>query len=175
MKLFALFKDGIELTLVSSGGGASEVTLDVKPSHMNAVGVLHGGAVFTLVVQNTGWLPAQILTDDGFVRVDPDLSVPGYPGVFAIGDVADTDPLRTSARNRADKLLARNVRAHLAGRPLRSYRPPHTRWGSVIGAQRDGLTVFTASGRSLRFPAWSIRVVLMDWITRRGIYKGVRS
>jgi NADH dehydrogenase FAD-containing subunit len=124
---------------------------------------------------NTGWLPADILTDDGFVRVDSDLSVPAYSGVFAIGDVAATDPLRTSARNRADKLLARNVRAHLAGRPLSSYRPPKSRWGSVVGVQHDGLTVFTASGRSLRFPAWSVKVVLMDWITRRGIYKGVRS
>jgi NADH dehydrogenase FAD-containing subunit len=124
---------------------------------------------------NTGWLPTSILTDDGYVRVDPDLSVPGFPGVFAIGDVAATDPLRTSARNRADKLLARNVLAYLAGRPLRAYRPPPTRWGSVVGVQHDGLTVFTASGRSMRFPAWSIRVVLMDWITRRGIYKGVRS
>ncbi|HEY3670871.1 MAG TPA: FAD-dependent oxidoreductase [Acidimicrobiia bacterium] len=127
------------------------------------------------VEPNTGWLPAEILTDDGFVRVDPDLSVPGYPGVFAIGDVAATDPLRTSARNRADKLLARNVRAHVDGRPLRTYRPPTARWGSVVGPQHDGLTVFTASGRTVRFPAWSTRVVLMDWITRRGIYKGVRS
>ena len=124
---------------------------------------------------NTGWLPAEILTDDGFVRVDPDLTVPGYPGVFAIGDVAATDPLRASARNRADKLLARNVRAHLAGKPLRAYRPPKTRWGSVVGPQRNGLTVFTASGQAIRFPAWSTRIVLMEWITRRGIYKGVRS
>ncbi|MBI3723214.1 PaaI family thioesterase [bacterium] len=45
----ALFKEGIDLELLSSGGGASEVSLQVKPSHMNAVGVLHGGAVFTLV------------------------------------------------------------------------------------------------------------------------------
>lgn len=44
-----LFKEGVELELVQSGVGASEVTLDVKPSHLNAVGVLHGGAVFTLV------------------------------------------------------------------------------------------------------------------------------
>ncbi len=127
------------------------------------------------VQPNTGWLPPELLTDEGFVCVDPDLSVPGRPGVFAIGDVAATDPLRTSARNRADKLLARNVGAHLAGKPLRDYRPPKARWGSVVGIQPDGLTVFTASGRSMRFPAWSTRVVLMDWITRRGIYKGVRS
>jgi acyl-CoA thioesterase len=44
-----LFREGIELVLLSSGGGASEVELEVRPSHMNAVGVLHGGAVFTLV------------------------------------------------------------------------------------------------------------------------------
>jgi hypothetical protein len=44
-----------------------------------------------------------------------------------------------------------------------------------VGPQPDGLTVFTASGRSMRFPAWSTRIVLMEWITRRGIYKGVRS
>jgi len=122
---------------------------------------------------NTGWLPAQLLTDDGFVRVAPDLSVPGHPGVFAVGDVAATDPLRASARSRADKLVARNVRAHVAGRRLVSYRPPRSRWGSVLGVQRDGLTVFMPTGRSFRFPAWSIRVVLMRWITRRGIYKGV--
>ncbi len=127
------------------------------------------------VQPNTGWLPAELLTDEGFVRVDPDLTVPGHPGVFAIGDVAATDPLRTSARNRADKLLASNIRAHLAGRPLRTYQPPKARWGSVVGVQHDGLTVFTASGRSMRFPAWSTRIVLMEWITRRGIYKGVRS
>jgi uncharacterized protein (TIGR00369 family) len=44
-----LFKEGIELELVQSSAGASEVSLHVKASHMNAVGVLHGGAVFTLV------------------------------------------------------------------------------------------------------------------------------
>lgn len=44
-----LFLEGIELDLVQSSGGAAVVSLDVKPSHMNAVGVLHGGAVFTLV------------------------------------------------------------------------------------------------------------------------------
>src|SRR3954447_11248741 len=73
---------------------------------------------------NSDWLPAELLDDDGFVIVNPDLQVPGHPGVFAIGDIAATDPLRTSARNRADNMLARNVRAHLAGKPLSSYKPP---------------------------------------------------
>ncbi len=49
VKKIPLFKEGIELELVQSSAGASEVSLLVRASHMNAVGVLHGGAVFTLV------------------------------------------------------------------------------------------------------------------------------
>ncbi|CAN5159796.1 FAD-dependent oxidoreductase [soil metagenome] len=124
---------------------------------------------------NTRWLPESLLDEHGFVRVSPDLQVPGQPGVFAVGDVAATDPLRSSARNRADKLLAHNIEAHLAGRSLRSYRPPARRWGSVLGAQPDGLEVFAPSGQAFRFPAWSINRVLQPWIVRRGIYRGIRS
>lgn len=126
------------------------------------------------VTPNTDWLPADLLDDAGFVRVAPDLTVPGADGVFAVGDVAATDPLRTSARNRADKLLASNVRAHLAGKPLAAYRAPKRRWGSVLGVQDDGLQVFAPSGRPFRFPAWTIRTVLQPVIVRRGIYGGVR-
>jgi NADH dehydrogenase FAD-containing subunit len=124
---------------------------------------------------NTDWLPAELLDDRGFVRVTPELRVPDHPGVFAIGDVAATDPLRGSARNRADGLLAHNIRAEFAGRPLRSYRPPKRRWGSVLGVQPDGLEVFAPSGHAFRFPAWSIDRVLQPWIVRRGIYWGVRD
>ncbi|GEP39312.1 pyridine nucleotide-disulfide oxidoreductase [Nocardioides psychrotolerans] len=123
---------------------------------------------------NTAWLPPELLDEHGFVRVGPDLSLPGHPGVFAVGDVAATDPLRSSARNRADKLLAANVRAHLAGLPLKAYRAPGRRWGSVLGFQPDGLQVFAPSGQAFRFPAWTIRSVLQPLIVRRGIYGGVR-
>jgi NADH dehydrogenase FAD-containing subunit len=124
---------------------------------------------------NTDWLPAEMLDGHGFVRVTPELRVPGHSGVFAVGDVAATDPLRTSARNRADGLLAHNVRAEFEGRPLRSYRPPKGRWGSVLGPQRDGLEVFAPNGRAFRFPAWSFDRVLMPLIVRWGIYRGVRD
>ncbi|WP_027861689.1 FAD-dependent oxidoreductase [Marmoricola sp. URHB0036] len=123
---------------------------------------------------NTGWMPESLLDEAGFVQVTPDLAVAGASGVFAIGDVAATDPLRGSARNRADRLLADNVRRHLSGQPLRTYRPRRRRWGSVLGFQPDGLRVFTPSGRSFRFPAWSIQTVLQPWIVRRGIYGGIR-
>ncbi len=124
---------------------------------------------------NTEWLPPEVLDDEGFVRVTPELRVPGYAEVFAIGDVAATDPLRSSARNRADGLLAHNVRAHFDGKPLRSFTAPSKRWGSVLGAQPDGLEVFTAGGRAFRFPAWSIDRILQPVIVRRGIYRGVRD
>ncbi|WP_283634618.1 FAD-dependent oxidoreductase [Mycolicibacterium poriferae] len=124
---------------------------------------------------NTGWLPAEVLDEHGFVRVTPQLQVPGHPEVFAIGDVAATDPLRSSARNRADGLLAHNVRAWFAGKPLRSYRPPARRWGSVLGIQPDGLEVFAPNGRAFRFPAWTFERVLMPWIVRWGIYRGIRD
>jgi NADH dehydrogenase FAD-containing subunit len=127
------------------------------------------------VTPNTDWLPSEVLDDNGFVRVTPDLRVPGHPGVFAIGDVAATDPLRSSARNRADGLLAHNIRAEFDGKPLRSFRAPKQRWGSVLGAQPDGLEVFAPNGRAFKFPAWSIDRILQPLIVRRGIYKGVRD
>ncbi|MGY4708153.1 FAD-dependent oxidoreductase [Mycolicibacterium sp. CBM1] len=123
---------------------------------------------------NTDWLPPELLDDNGFVRVTPELQLCGHHRVFAIGDVAATDPLRASARARADGLLAHNIRAALAGRPLKTYRPPRRRWGSVLGIQPDGLEVFAPNGTAYRFPSWSIDRVLMPWIVRRGIYKGVR-
>ena len=123
---------------------------------------------------NTEWLPRDLLDQDGFVIVTPELRVPGYRGVFAIGDVAATDPLRSSARNRADSILAHNILAEPEGRPLKSFRAPRHRWGSVIGVQPDGVEVFAPNGRPFRIPDWPVRRVLMPWIVRRGIYRGVR-
>ena len=126
------------------------------------------------VSPNTAWLPSDMLTDRGFVRVDADLGVPGYRGVFAVGDVADTDPLRGSARNRADRLVARNVLAHLGGRETRRYHPAEHRWGSVFGPSDNGLDVFSPNGIRFRFPRWTVDTLLQPLIVRRGIYGGVR-
>lgn len=124
---------------------------------------------------NTGWLPPDLLDERGFVRVTPELSVPGHRDVFAVGDVAATDPLRSSARNRGDALLARNIRAAFAGRPLRVFRAPTRRWGSLIGIQPDGLEVFLPTGHAFRFPLWSVERVVMPLIVRWGMYRGVRA
>lgn len=123
---------------------------------------------------NTSWLPSALLDDEGFVSTGRDLRVPGAEGVWAIGDVAATDPLRSSARNRADKLLARNILATLDGRPLKDFRPMRRRWGSVTGVQPEGVDIYFPGGRRLRFPGWTARVVMQDLIARRVIYGGIR-
>ncbi|OBH03776.1 FAD-dependent oxidoreductase [Mycobacterium sp. E1747] len=124
---------------------------------------------------NTDWLPPELLDERGFVRVTPELRVPGQRGVFAVGDVAATDPLRSSARNRGDALVARNVRAEFGDGRLRTYRAPTRRWGSLVGVQPDGLEVFLPTGHAFRFPTWSVDKVVMPWIVRWGMYRGVRE
>ncbi len=127
------------------------------------------------VQPNTDWLPPALLDERGFVRVTPELRVPGHPGVFAIGDVAATDPLRSSARNRGDALVAHNIRADFAGRRLRTYRAPGRRWGSLLGIQPDGLEVFLPTGQAFRLPSWSVERLVMPGIVRWGMYRGVRE
>jgi len=124
---------------------------------------------------NTEWLPPELLDERGFVRVTPQLRAPGHRGVFALGDVAATDPLRSSARNRGDALVARNLLAEFAGRPLRTFRAPTRRWGSLVGIQPNGLEVFLPSGHAFRFPSWSVERVVMPWFVRWGMYRGVRQ
>jgi len=123
---------------------------------------------------NTGWLPDALLDEHGFVKVGATLQTCARPEVFAIGDVAATDPLRSSARNRADGMLARNVRAYLAGLPLKDFQAARSRWGSVLGVQDDGLLFFAHDGRTIQIPAWVIHRVLLPWVVRRGFYRGVR-
>lgn len=124
---------------------------------------------------NTSWLPPELLDECGFVRVTRQLQAPCHPEVFAVGDVAATDPLRSSARNRGDGLVARNIRATFTGRPLRPFKAPGRRWGSLVGIQRDGLEVFFPTGHALRFPLWSVERVVMPLIVRWGLYRGIRE
>jgi NADH dehydrogenase FAD-containing subunit len=125
------------------------------------------------VKPNTGWLPAELLDGGGFVSVTPTLQLPGRPNIFTIGDVAATDTLRSSARSRADTLLAANILAELAGKPLKPFKAPRSRWGSVFGVQPDGLQVVAPNGRVFRIPLWFVNRIQTPLIVERGIYKGM--
>lgn len=123
---------------------------------------------------HTAWLPRQILDEAGFVRVEPSLRVVGQSDVFAVGDVAASDPLRSTARNRADQLVIANVRALGTGNPLRQFRAKKRRWGSVVGDEANGLVVFTPAGHGIRIPGPIVRSFLRPVVVRRGIYRGIR-
>lgn len=129
------------------------------------------------VVPNSHFVPASMKTQQGFVKVDAHLQVPGHPGVFAVGDIADSDPLRCSARNWGHRIVAHNVRVLLQGHTgkMKAFEPSPHRWGSIFGVQPDGLEVFSASGRRFRVPKWFVETVLFPVFVDRMIYRGLRK
>ena len=162
--------------VVPDGFGCDEITTELVEWSTGQPSVEADAVVWAIgrVSPNTGWVPEELLDEHGFVQVRPTLQTCLRDEVFAIGDVAATDPLRSSARNRADRLLARNVRAHVTGRPLGTFRASRSRWGSVLGVQKDGLLFLAPDGRAVQLPAWLIHRVLLPWVVRRGFYGGVR-
>jgi apoptosis-inducing factor 2 len=129
------------------------------------------------MIPNNNFIPAPMLNDAGFVKADALLRVAGYDNVFTVGDIAATDPHRSSARNWGYRLLGHNIRAYLEDREadMKRYEPPAYRWGSVFGVQNDGMRVFQPDGGSFRFPKWTIRTLLFPLAVRKMIYKGVRK
>ena len=125
---------------------------------------------------HSGFLPAELLDDDGFVRVDEHLQVPGHPNVFAVGDVAASDPHHSSARNWGYRVVVANVQATLQGRDrrLKRYHAPEYRWGSILGLQEDGLVVVQPDGRRVRVPRWAAEPLLYRLFVTRVLYGGLR-
>ena len=124
---------------------------------------------------HSAFLPADVLDEQGFVRVDDHLQVPGYPKVFAIGDVAATDPHRSSARNWGWRIVVTNVRAALGhGKPKR-FAAPEYRWGSVLGVQDDGMIIVQPNGKRVRVPRWIAEHLLVGSFVTRYLYRGLRT
>jgi apoptosis-inducing factor 2 len=125
---------------------------------------------------HTGFLPPEVLDEYGFVRVDRYLRVPGHANVFAIGDVAASDPLRSSARNWGHRVVVANVRNVVRGRaPRRRFHAPKYRWGSIVGLQREGLTVAMKTGGRMRVPRRLAEPLLYGAFVTRGLYGGLRK
>lgn len=125
---------------------------------------------------NTGFLPAEVLDEHGFVRVDEHLQVVGHPEVFAVGDVAATDPNRSSARNWGYRVVTHNVSVALKGTgKQKAFTPPRYRWGSITGIQDDGLTVFQPNGKAFRVPRWAVQPLLFRFFTQTLLYRGLRG
>jgi NADH dehydrogenase FAD-containing subunit len=125
---------------------------------------------------HSAFLPGDLLDDEGFVRVDEHLRVPGHPGVFAVGDVAATDPNRSSARNWGYRVVVANANAHRRGRTdrLRRFEAPEHRWGSVLGVQDDGMIIVQPNGKRVRVPRWVADRLLVGLFVPRVLYGGLR-
>ena len=96
--------------------------------------------------------------DRGRIAVEDDLTLPGHPEVFAIGDMAAIDgvPGVAPAAMQAGRHAARTIRRRLAGRPVaRPFRYADKGRLAVIGRRRALGTAF-----GIRF---SGRLALLVW------------
>lgn len=124
---------------------------------------------------HSDFLPSCALDEAGFVRVDEHLRLPDHPEVLAVGDVAASDPNRSSARNWGWRVVVANATVAARGRGrLRRFRAPEHRWGSIFGVQDDGLVVVQPNGRRFRVPRWAAEPVLMGLFVTRYLYGGLR-
>ena len=115
----------------------------------------------------------------GALIVDEDLSVPGYAGVWALGDCAavmdaKTDkpcPPTAQFALREAATLAKNIRASLEGRPTKGFHFDSLGALCVVGHQTAcaELTIPFARSKSMRFSG------LLAWFMWRGIYLGKLS
>ncbi len=99
----------------------------------------------------------------GRVMVEPDLSLPNYPNIFVLGDLAnfshqDDKPLpgvAPVAMQEAD-YLAKSIPARLAGRPVASFR--YTDYGSLAVIGQNKAVVDLGFAKFTGLVAWFIWV-----------------
>jgi NADH dehydrogenase FAD-containing subunit len=124
---------------------------------------------------NNQFIPTDMLNEQGFVKADSYLRVPGYRDVFTVGDIAASDPNRSSARNAGFLTVAHNIRATLGDeKSFKTYKASPYRWGSILGVQNEGMRVFTPKGGNVRIPKWLVIHLLFPHIVGKIIYKGIR-
>ncbi|TCD68494.1 hypothetical protein EIP91_010669 [Steccherinum ochraceum] len=102
-----------------------------------------------------------VLSERGFVKVDPTFEVQGHPGVFAVGHICDLPEQKQLGKNYWHLPVASaNIIRFLAGQPLtKVYKAPPESLAVSVG-KTDGATYFGY--------LWGI--VLGQWVT--GMIKG---
>lgn len=119
-----------------------DVRLEARASRIDDRGVtLDSGEIIAAgtVICTIGTTPNTLVTDSplpkerGRIKVDADMSVPGFPGIWALGDCAavpnqkdgKVSPPTAQFADRQARQLAVNIAASLRGRPTRpfSFKP----------------------------------------------------
>jgi NADH dehydrogenase len=95
----------------------------------------------------------------GRVRVAPDLSVPGHPEIFVVGDLASIDgvPGVAPAAKQMGSHAALNIRNLLSGKPTRPFR--YRDYGQLATIGRNAAVAVMGKVRLSGFPAWLVWLV----------------
>jgi NADH:ubiquinone reductase (H+-translocating) len=121
-----LRKDGVDLRMGTgvTAIGPGHVTLS-DGSTIKTRCVIWGGGLMAAPVAATAGLPQG---HGGRIDVGPDLAVSGFPGVYAIGDVANipagdgkTHPQLGSVALQSGEWVAKNIRAAIEGKSLKPF------------------------------------------------------
>jgi NADH dehydrogenase len=153
----ALGRGGVRVVLGEFVAGLDDAGLHLKSG---------GTIAAATVVWSAGVRPSPLVTslgltlERGAIRTASDFSVPGHPGLWAIGDCASIPspsgkPYPGTAQHaiREGPVLARNIVAVLRGRPTAPFRYASLGTMASLGARRG---VADLGGRFILtgFPAW---------------------
>jgi len=146
-----------------------EILTDSRVEAIDADGVSIGGRRIT--ARNVFWAAGVVASPaaqwlaaghdrSGRIQVEPDLAVPGHPGVFAIGDTARSTawngqpvPGLGPAAKQGGQYVARVIRARVAGRGApRPFRYRHL--GSLATIGRKAAVADFGAVRLSGAPAW---------------------
>jgi len=91
-----------------------------KTLHADLIVQARGSRPNTAFIATLG---SDVLTERGHVKVHPTLQLASYENIFSAGDVIDWKEQKQAAKAGAHgALVAANVMAYLAGRPLKNYK-----------------------------------------------------
>ncbi|HEX3098666.1 MAG TPA: NAD(P)/FAD-dependent oxidoreductase [Usitatibacter sp.] len=96
------------------------------------------------------------LERSGRVKVEPDLSIPGHPEVFVVGDLAAVEgvPAIAPGAKQMGAHAARNILHRLAGRPTKPFR--YRDYGQLATIGRKAAVADFGWIRLSGFPAWFV-------------------
>ncbi|KAK9780184.1 putative Apoptosis-inducing factor 2 [Seiridium cardinale] len=107
------------------------------------------------VKPNSSFVPAEFLDPQGFIMVDEFLAVKGASGIFALGDVSDSEPPQILIVQGQSKHLARNMILTLSDKPVLPYKVfPRAMMGVNIGKNSG-----TGHVGSLRLPSFLVAML----------------
>jgi NADH dehydrogenase len=153
-----------------------EVRLNARATRIDDRAVTLGdGEIITAgtVVCTIGTMSNPLVSDlplpmeRGRIATNPDMSVPGFPGVWAAGDCAavpnamdgKTSPPTAQFADRQARVLARNIAASLCGKPTTAFRYQPVGQLSSIGHNKAVAEMF-----GLRISGF------IAWLLWRGVY-----